>query len=252
VSKTLSRLTSKPLRQLVYKILYFGWARYCPVCRSRLRSFRPSGYVRRPDARCPVCRSLERHRLVWVFFGCNTNLFDGASKRMLHIAPERVFEARFRRISGLDYLTADLYNPRAMVKMDITDIQYPDGSFDVVYCSHVLEHVSDDRRAMRELSRVLKADGWAVILVPITAGKTFEDPSVTDPSERERLFGQRDHVRRYGPDVKDRLGEAGFSVRLFDAVEVVGEASVIKLGVKDSQVFFCEKAPAAQPRPPCF
>lgn len=88
------------------------------------------------------------------------------------------------------YLTADLSNPKAMVKMDITDIQYPDESFDVIYCSHVLEHVPDDRKAMQEFFRVLKKDGWAVLLVPIVGELTFEDPSIVDPVERTKIFGQ--------------------------------------------------------------
>jgi SAM-dependent methyltransferase len=96
-------------------------------------------------------------------------------------------------------------NPRAMVRMDITDIQYPKDTFDVIYCSHVLEHVVDDRKAMREFHRVLRPDGWALLLVPITVEKTFEDPSVTDPEERLSVFGQEDHVRCYGPDYVERL-----------------------------------------------
>jgi ubiquinone/menaquinone biosynthesis C-methylase UbiE len=89
--------------------------------------------------------------------------------------------------------------------MDITDIQYPDNTFDVIYCSHVLEHVPDDRKAMREFARVLKPEGWAVFMVSLSEEHTIEDPSITSPAERERLFGQHDHVRRYGPDFKDRL-----------------------------------------------
>ncbi len=130
-----------------------------------------------------------------------------------------------------------------MVRMDITDIQYPDNLFDVVYCSHVLEHVCDDRKAMREFNRVLKSNGWAVFLVPITAESTFEDPSVTDPAERERLFGQHDHVRRYGPDLKDRLEQARFNVRCFTTAEIVGEKRIARLGVKKETVFFCKKEP---------
>lgn len=166
----------------------------------------------REDVRCPFCGSLERHRLVWRFFEDHTDLFDGRPKRMLHVAPEASFEQRFRRLAGLDYTTADLLDPNVMVQMDLTDIPFSDGTFDVIYCSHVLEHVPDDRQAMRELRRVLAPAGWAVIQVPITAPETIEDPTITDPQERIRLFGQDDHVRRYGPDYSDRLREAGFAV----------------------------------------
>ncbi len=231
--------------RIFYRIRFFGWARYCPVCQSWLQLFQSFGVIPRPDARCPICGSLERHRLVWVFFKQQTNLFDTSPKRMLHIAPEREFVVNFRRITNLDYLTADLYSPNAMVKMDITDIQYPDNWFDVIYCSQVFEHVCGDRKAMREFNRVLKPNGWAVFLVAITAQSTFEDPSVTDPAERERLFGAHDHVRRYGPDFKNRLEQARFNVRCFTAAEIVGEKKIVYLGVKGETVFFCTKEPPA-------
>jgi SAM-dependent methyltransferase len=141
------------------------------------------------------CNSLERHRLVWLYFEKMTDLFDGAPKTMLHVAPEPMIQGLLKERLASGYLTADLFSPAAMVKMDITDIQYGDDTFDVIYCSHVLEHVPDDRRAMREFRRVLKPHGWAVLLVPIVISRTFEDPSITDPAERAKLFGQHDHVR---------------------------------------------------------
>ena len=112
---------------------------------------------------------------------------------------------------GEGYITADLLDPRVRVRMDITDIPYPNNFFDVIFCSHVLEHVPNDRRAMQEFSRVLKHEGWAVIMVPCfpERGKTFEDPSVTDPAERLRLFWQEDHVRLYGNDFVERLEASG-------------------------------------------
>lgn len=147
---------SKPFR----KIYYYGNTYYCPVCKSHLRNFISTrGPVKRPGVRCPVCWSLERHRFVWEFLRQETNLFDGTRKRMLHVAPELVFMAQIAKITNLDYITADLRNPRAKVKMDITNIHFPDNSFDVIYCSHVLEHVPDDLRAIGEFHRVLKPDG---------------------------------------------------------------------------------------------
>jgi SAM-dependent methyltransferase len=161
---------------------------------------------------------------------------------MLHIAPEMIFDLKLRQITNLDYLTADLFSPIAMMKMDITNIQYPDDSFDIIYCSHVLEHVPDDRQAMREFYRILKSEGWAVLLVPITADVTFEDPSVTDPTERKRLFGQADHVRRYGPDYVDRLKEAGFNVMVFPATEFIDSNDLLSKSINSTgKIFFCKK-----------
>ena len=149
----------------------------------------------------------------------------------------------FRKQLGDDYLSADLFNPLAMVKMDITDIQYPDESFDVIYCSHVLEHVDDDRKAMSEFRRVLKSDGWAILLVPIFGETTYEDPSIVDPAERLKHFGQEDHVRQYGRDYVDRLRDAGFSVSVAEASELCQESDVVQMGLTPAsgEIFFCTK-----------
>ena len=134
---------------------------YCPICGTYERAFRTFGLVPRPNALCPVCGSLERHRMAWVFFQQATALFDGRAKKMLHVVPEACLAKRLSSVRGLDYLSADLNSPTAMIDMDITDIQYPENSFDAIFCSHVLEHVLDDRKAMREFRRVLKPRGWA-------------------------------------------------------------------------------------------
>lgn len=129
---------------------------------------------------------------------------------MLHIAPEKCLERKFQNLFGDGYVTADLNDPRVQVKMDVTNIPFDNQTFDIIYCSHVLEHVPDDRGALREFYRVLKDDGLVVLMVPVNVEETIEDPSITDPKERERLFGQWDHVRKYGPDFINRVRKAGF------------------------------------------
>lgn len=179
---------------------------------------------------------------MWLYFTQKTSLFDGNRKKMLHVAPEPELSGLIQKVDYINYLTADLSDPYAMVKMDITDIQYSDNTFDVVYCSHVLEHVQDDRKAMGEFYRVLKPGGWTILQVPITADATFEDPTVISPKERERLFGQRDHVRRYGPDYKDRLMEAGFSVTVDGYVRELDNRTVRRFGLmRNEDVYFCRK-----------
>lgn len=161
---------------------------------------------------------------------------------MLHVAPERWLEIKFKEVIGQGYLTADLYNPKAMIKMDITDIQYPQQSFDYIYCNHVLEHVVEDVKAMTEFHRVLKSDGWAILLVPITNEKTYEDASIVDPKERLKAFGQSDHVRKYGADYVDRLGEAGFTVDTIRVKDLVNDAQAIKMGLPAHlKIFYCTK-----------
>ena len=232
----------KQLRRAAAKCTHFGLARYCPCCKSYLRRFKAYGLVPRAEARCPICGALERHRLMYLYMTRKTDLFNGHRKRMLHVAPEPELSRWFQKTEYIDYLSADLSNPHAMVRMDITNIQYRDNTFDVIYCSHVLEHVPDDRKALREFCRVLKIGGWAILQVPITSDVTFEDATVTRPEERERLFGQHDHVRRYGPDYRDRLVDVGFSVTVDGFVRELDKTTVSRYGLMRSEdVYFCRK-----------
>ncbi len=223
------------------KMMFYGSTHHCPVCSSNIRAFFRFGPL--INSCCPVCASLRRHRIAWLFFQQRTNLFDLSPKRMLHVAPELCFKLKFKQIPFLDYVTADLHGGDVTLKMDITSIPHTDNAFDVVFCSHVLEHVPDDRAAMREIMRVLKPGGWAVIMVPVRMNRlTDEDLSVTDPREREERFGQHNHVRYYGRDITDRLKEAGFNVTVTRASEIVDSNQFDRIGVtKGVVVFFCEK-----------
>ena len=232
----------KPLarraRNLVYRIAYRGTGRWCPLCDTQSRRFRPFGVeYRRDEAMCVHCGSLERHRLVWLFLTRRTDLFSLPAKRMLHIAPEAC-ESRIKDQVGDGYVSADLSDPDVDVRLDLTNIPYPDASFDVVYCSHVLEHVPDDRRAMREFRRVLAPKGFAIVVVPITALETFEDPTITDPRDRLLAFGQADHVRRYGPDFRKRLKEAGFAVQVIRPRDVASRAEIATMGLDGAGEIF--------------
>lgn len=198
------------------------------------------GVVPRDDARCPVCGSLERHRLCWLFLTGRTDLFDGRPRRMLHVAPEPVLTRRFQRVHGIDYVSVDLCSRLADVHMDLAQLAFADETFHVIYCSHVLEHIQDDVQAMRELRRVLRPDGWAILQVPILREVTFEDPRITDPDERLAMFGQHDHVRIYGQDFADRLREAGFQVRIDRLDEQADPVRRTLYGLDPTDsIFFC-------------
>lgn len=129
--------------------------------------------------------------------------------------------------------------------MDIHEMPFDDQTFDVVFCNHVMEHVADDRKAMKEILRVMKPGGWSIIQIPIFNPRpevTLEDPSITDSKERERLFGQDDHVRLYGFDYPDRLKEAGFEVSIVDMTENVGSELAKKYALPgDDPIHFCRK-----------
>jgi hypothetical protein len=219
-------------------VLLRGRSRCCPVCERRAARFLPYGAVRRENAMCPHCGALERHRFVWLYLTRRSGLFVGGAKTLLHLAPEPCLERRLRRQLGEGYLSADLSNPRAMVNADIMALPFADGRFDVVYCSHVLEHVADDRLALREIRRVLGAGGWALILVPVYPGPTLEDPGVTDPRERFRRFGQEDHLRRYGEDFPERLRQAGFVVTAVRPGEICADEEIARMGLNAAAILF--------------
>lgn len=174
----------------------------------------PYGRKARENALCPNCLSLERHRLMWLFLKEKTDFFQ-SSKKILHIAPEICFIDRFETLHKDDYITADIESPLAKVKLDVHEMPFPDNSFDVTFCNHVMEHVTDDIKAMSEIYRVLKPGGFAIIQIPEfhpIPEKTYEDKTIIESKEREKHFGQDDHVRLYGKDYPDRLRSAGFTV----------------------------------------
>jgi SAM-dependent methyltransferase len=208
--KYLQRVSGLGLK--VLSLLYAGNNVTCPVCNSSFRKFLPYGRINtRPNALCPSCQALERHRLIWLYLQTETDFFK-KPVNVLHIAPEACFIKPFEKLHGDKYITADIESPLAKVKMDIHNIPFNKGTFDVVLCNHVLEHVDNDIKAMSEINRVLKAGGFAVMQVPFfnpVPEKTFEDFSITDPREREKAFGQDDHVRKYGKDYSQRISQAG-------------------------------------------
>jgi len=211
------------------KLYFFGFRYECPFCHSYLRSLLPfglnfpvlkekrvvgGGY--RLDCLCPICNSFDRERLLYLYLANQTDVFEKPAK-LLHVAPEERLKNLLCSKTNLDYLTADLFQKTVMVKMDITDIQFPENSFDIILCNHILEHVIDDRKAMAELYRVLKPGGWAILQVPmsLSLSNTYEDSSITSPADRETAFGQNDHVRIYAGDYLTRLADAGFNVDVF-------------------------------------
>ena len=187
-----------------------------PIDGRSFRKFLPYGYVKqRENALSPSTLSLERHRLMWLFLKDNTTFFTATKKlKVLHIAPEQCFLDIFRKQQNLNYITSDLESPIADVKADICDLPFKENEFDVVFCNHVLEHISNDTKAIQELYRVLKPGGFGIFQIPQDLSKaiTFEDNTITDRKERAKLFGQYDHVRVYGRDYFDKLRSIGFKV----------------------------------------
>ena len=160
---------------------------------------------------------------------------------MLHIAPELCFIPRFEKLSNLDYTTGDLESPLAKVKMDIHDMPFEENSFDVIFCNHVLEHVDDDIKAMSEIRRVLRPGGWAILQIPIFypwIDQTIEDPTIKDPKKREELFGQDDHVRKYGKDYPDRIAKAGLKVKEEKLIFELEENELEKYALPKNEIIY--------------
>lgn len=215
----------------------------CPCCGGQFREFMARRSDKNSKVVCPRCLSFERHRLLSLYFKEKTNLFTDKLD-VLHFAPEPCFYRIFKKLPNLRYTSTDLASPLADLQMDITDIRFPDSAFDVILCNHVLEHIPDDRKAMAELYRVLKPGGWAILQVPLNmeAETTYEDASITTPEERERVFGQHDHVRIYGCDYVQRLEAAGFHVKVDPYVRELSDSLVTKYVLdKNEDVFYCMK-----------
>lgn len=156
----------------------------------------------------------------------------------MHIAPEQCFIHRFKKLKNLDYITADLYSPIVDVKADILDLPFKDNSFDVVFCNHVLEHIEEDKKAMQELYRVLKPNGFGIFQVPqdVNLEKTYEDFSITAPQDRAKHFGQYDHVRVYGKDYFDRLRQVGFTVNEIDYTKKLPEEKIKRFALTKGEI----------------
>ncbi len=226
----------------------------CPFCGWRGDEFLTFGATARKNALCPKCDSLERHRLYYLYL--RKIIPQNKKFKVLHFAPETILTNLFKSYKNIEYLSADIDSRKAMIKEDITNTSFLDNSFDIIFCSHVLEHIQDDKKAMKELHRILKPNGFAILQVPIKdkfKGKkidqTFEDSSIIDPQEREKIFGQKDHVRVYGRDYKNRLINSGFKVEINKFTSSLEESVVSKYALLPTKnhvetegwIYFCTK-----------
>lgn len=225
----------------VMAVLYRGKGVVCPVCGSQFRKFLPYGRINtRQNALCPSCLSLERHRLIWLYLRDETDVLT-RKQRVLHIAPEACFMKRLEAIHGDQYITADIESPLAKIKADIHQLPFDDSTFDAVLCNHVLEHVRDDIAAVSELTRVLKPDAFAILQVPFfrpIEDATYENPAITSPRDRERAFGQADHVRKYGRDYPLRLQRGGLTPIESDFVDRLSEEDRTKYGLVRGETLY--------------
>ena len=209
-----------------------------PIDGKSYRKFLPYGYGKqRENALSPGTLSLERHRQMWLYLQNETDFFT-KNYKVLHIAPEQEFLRKFKKMKNLDYISADLFSPIVDVKADILDLPFENESFDIIFCNHVLEHIEDDRKAMSELFRVMKKGGWGIVQVPMknSLAKTYEDFTIKDPKERQKHFGQYDHVRWYGMDYFDRLKSVGFEADANFYSQKFSKEEIKKFGLRENEI----------------
>ena len=226
--------------------------RFCPACGMGASMFAPFGItIKRPNAQCLSCRSLERHRTLLLYLDRKTNIFstDQPLKLvcLLHFAPEPVFFDKFSKLQHIEYYPVDFDTNRYKGLRDIVDIQcipYGNDIFDIIICSHILEHVPDDHKAMTELHRVLKSDGTAYISIPDynAPEKTYEDSSHNTPELRLEHYGQKDHLRIYGKDFSLKLESAGFNVEILEPNKFMPESELLRYGlIREERIYKCMK-----------
>jgi SAM-dependent methyltransferase len=240
----------------------------CPICGVHLRAFKPIWrsywihcqqyeYARSPlemetfnvgAFSCPACNAFDRERIIALYLEQAFRTLDPQRQyRLIEFAPAHALHRMIRRHRFIAYRSADLMSNSVDDRVDLTDCPYPDASVDMFLCSHVLEHITDDRKAMRELHRVLTPGGFGIVLVPLFPGvdETHEDPAVTSVEERARHFGAGDHVRQYGRrDFLRRLTDAGFRVEAL-GIEHFGVEAFHRAGIaRNSVLYVVHKDPA--------
>lgn len=231
----------------ILRIIFRGKKYTDPIDDSNYSKFLSYGYKTvRKNALCPGTLSLERHRLLWLYLDKETN-FLSSNLKVLHVAPEQVFYKKFKKLKNWEYFTFDLNSPIADIKGDLISTNFKDEYFDLIICNHVLEHIEDDKSALDEMYRILKYNGISILQVPINVKRenTFEDLSIKSKIQREKYFGQYDHVREYGLDFKDRVEQAGFKVEMINYSKKISEDLVIKYGLmKDDLIPIGKKLPS--------
>lgn len=226
------------IKGIFRSFLYRGNNVFCLCCKGQFKKFLPAVITKRP-AECPKCGSLERHRMLWIYWQEKTNLFSKKIK-LLHIAPEYILQKLLRSMPNIDYLSADLNSILAMEKIDITNMPYKDNFFDVIICNHVLEHIKNDHQALKELYRTLRPGGWATLQSALDPklSTTCEDSKIVSLEDRLHFYGQEDHWRKYGQDYKNRIADAGFIVKIDSFIKNFNTEQIKKYGLNKEEYIY--------------
>jgi len=260
----MSNILKRTARATIRFLRFAGRRYYCALCGRSARRFIPvTNYPgqavvekyhmvamgNNAHYRCPWCHSSDKERLVWRYLAERTDFFNSTHLlHVLHVAPERNTRKKFQARPNTDYIHGDMFHGAAKytpehyggaMYLDITDLSsFKDDSFDVIICNHVLEHVPNDLQAMRELRRVLKKEGFAILQVPVSRDikTSFEDSTMTTDKERLAQFGQSDHVRIYAEkDYIERLKRAGFRIEVIRSRSLFSSNELVSWGVNPEE-----------------
>lgn len=243
------------IKSVVYQfrgLFYIGRKYRCIICHGNFRKFLPTGQNNKiaktligagsRNVKCPKCASTDRERLIYFYLKNKTDICSTLSDiKILHIAPERNLRKLFTSKKNAKYVAGDINPQIGDAKLDITNLDmFEDGYFDVVICSHVLEHIPNDKKAMKELYRVLSSGGIAILQVPISKKlqKTYEDVAINSPEHREQAFGQKDHVRIYGKDYSKRLEASGFHIEMYEIINNLDRSRINKYGLNSKETLY--------------
>jgi len=224
-------------RDKLSPLLYSGNQFHCPVCDRSFRKFRSAGRAERKrlNAVCPYCISRERDRLVFSFLKEQKARFFNDSTRLLHIAPEPCLVSPFQKWAKGIYLTADLIRTDVAEQFDVMSIPHPNESFDAVFCSHVLQDVPDDIKAMQEFFRVLVPGGWAILNVPVVTKQSADHREQPRNIRKDSDTRPDEHLRSYGVDYPDRMREVGFEVETILANDLFDDRSLKRMAMDRSE-----------------
>lgn len=232
------------LRQLMH-VFYLGNRFKCNCCNKTFRKFLPKGRQKRKNAVCPYCGSLERTRLLDLYLSNEYEIHKQKKTKLLHFAPEDCLSKKLSTLE-IEYTDGDINPAVARNRIDIMDIHYEDNYFDLIICAHVLAHVTDEKKAISELFRVLSPKGQALILtlIPRDLEQTIElnDKQLID----EKLFWYMDIdlLRLHGADFGNKLERQGFVVQKIDYRKKLSADVIVKNSLGNGEreiIYLCKK-----------
>lgn len=235
--------------------------RYCVLCDTNLANFLPyrrgKTCITLPrvlhavgsdidNFSCPWCGSHDRERHLHLYMKTLGLLDQLKTADVLHFAPEKKLSKLFEKYISGRYVKADLFPATNDIeKVDMTEMSFEDESFDFLIANHVLEHVDNHIKALREIRRVLKKGGYCILQTPYSEklNKTFSDPGIDNENSRLLAYGQEDHVRLFGKDIFSIISSVGLEPMVKRHADVLSDFEPKHYGVNVEEPLFLFRRP---------